>query len=418
VGRYPPLYYALVGWPTDVWASSNGFYGVRLLSALWSALFLALALMAIVAWSRSRLLLAGFLLAMTPMTIFLASTVNPNGLETTIATCLWVAGLVLVLERAEAPPPGLIALVTVAGCALAMVRVLSPLWVCLIGLALLGLGRPRQLWHLLRRHRGVQVGLGLVVVCAVAGALWVLVVHANQTLPGLVVPKGITTAHTAALAAGLTGPYLADLVGFFGWTDTGPPLLTMWVWFCGVGFAAVAAAIVAGVRRMVVLAAMVVVVVAAPVVVDVASASSRGFVWQGRYGLPLAVGIPLAGMALVDRSDLLRPGRNRLLVLVAVGVFLGDVAAFVAALRRNTVGIHGPTDPFGGRWHPPLGSVGVTVWFAVAAALAVGWVCLLALAVRRSTEPAPVAAVGDEGADDRGGRAVTGAAPALGAAGA
>ena len=331
--------------------------------ALWSASFLALCLMVITAWSRSRLLLAGFLLALTPMTMFLASTVNPNGLEITVAACLWVAGLVLVLERAEDPPGGLIAVITVAACALPLVRVVSPLWVGLIGLALVGLGDPRQLGRLVRRHRGTQICLGLVVLFTLAGALWLLVVHADQTLPGYVVPKGITTAHKAALAAGLTGPYFAQLVGYFGWTDTGSPLLTMWVWFCGVGFAAVAAVIVARLRQVMVLVSMVVLVVAIPVVFNVATAQSRGFVWQGRYGLPLAVGIPLAGMALVDRSGAFSRRTNRLLAFVGIGVFLADVAAFAAALRRNTVGIGGPTDPFKGGWQPPLGAVSVTVWF-------------------------------------------------------
>ena len=51
VGRYPPLYYAIVGLPSLFTASSNGLYAMRLVSALLNAVFLALAALSIAAWS-------------------------------------------------------------------------------------------------------------------------------------------------------------------------------------------------------------------------------------------------------------------------------------------------------------------------------------------------------------------------------
>ncbi len=52
--------------------------------------------MSVVVWSKGRLLLVGVLVAATPTTIFLASVINPNGLEITAALCLWCSGLILV----------------------------------------------------------------------------------------------------------------------------------------------------------------------------------------------------------------------------------------------------------------------------------------------------------------------------------
>ena len=103
-GRYPPLYYAIVGIPSLVSDSTGGIYAMRLVDAALSALFVALALTSICVWSRRRFMLVGVLLALTPMTLFLGGVVNPNGPEICAALCMWTAGLILVLERADDPP--------------------------------------------------------------------------------------------------------------------------------------------------------------------------------------------------------------------------------------------------------------------------------------------------------------------------
>jgi hypothetical protein len=44
VGRYPPLYYAIVGLPSLVWHTNTAVYMMRLLSGLLCALLLGLAI--------------------------------------------------------------------------------------------------------------------------------------------------------------------------------------------------------------------------------------------------------------------------------------------------------------------------------------------------------------------------------------
>ena len=107
-GRYPPLYYAIVGLPSLFTSSPTGIYLIRLVSALLNAVFLALAALSVVAWSRSRMLLIGLLVATTPMTFFLGGVVNASGFEITSATCLWCSGVVLRVgtRRQGATRPG------------------------------------------------------------------------------------------------------------------------------------------------------------------------------------------------------------------------------------------------------------------------------------------------------------------------
>lgn len=126
VGRYPPLYYAIVGLPSLAWHSDVAVYLMRLLSGLLTALFVGLALALATVWSRSRMLTLAVAVTATPMVIILGSAVNPNGLEVATAICVWTGGLILVLERAGRPPTSLVAataaaatvMVLTAGCRL------------------------------------------------------------------------------------------------------------------------------------------------------------------------------------------------------------------------------------------------------------------------------------------------------------
>ena len=115
-GRYPPLYYAVVGLPTLVVHSTDAVFLMRLLGALLCAVLLGLAYMVLATWSQNRILAAGFLCALTPAAVYLGSVVNPNGLEIAAAICLWCSGLVLALEHRDDPPRALVVVLTVSAC--------------------------------------------------------------------------------------------------------------------------------------------------------------------------------------------------------------------------------------------------------------------------------------------------------------
>ncbi len=92
VGRYPPLYYAIVGIPSLAWPTDVGGYLMRLVSGLLSSLFLGLALALAAVWSRLRLLVLAVVVAATPMVFIWGSVVNPSGLEVATAVCCGLVG--------------------------------------------------------------------------------------------------------------------------------------------------------------------------------------------------------------------------------------------------------------------------------------------------------------------------------------
>jgi hypothetical protein len=83
VGRYPPPYHALVGWPSLVLGTERAIWAMRLLSVVLAAAFIATAAMAARRVRGAALVLVGVLLAVTP------------------GCC----SCVVINERLESPPP-------------------------------------------------------------------------------------------------------------------------------------------------------------------------------------------------------------------------------------------------------------------------------------------------------------------------
>lgn len=377
VGRYPPLYFAVVGLPSLVVESPAGIYLMRLLSGLLSDALLTLAVVTVARWSRRRLLLVGLAVAVTPMVLFLASVVNPNGFEVAAAICLWCTGLVLFLEHAEAPPAGLVAAVAVAAGCLLLARGLSPFWTACIGAVLVLLaGGPalRALWRSPAVRRAL-VALGPLSAFAV---WWIVAEHALDLVPdGIAVPPHETPAHILALTFGYTGWWLQQMVGVVGSLDTYLPTGTYLAWYAVVGLLLLAAVAATRRRQGIVLVGLVAAVVVLPVVIADLQVHRLGIDWQGRYTLPLAVGVPLVAAALLDGAlarsarapePALGQFRGRLATTVLVVLGVAAMAGFAEALRRYTVGVSGSLDLVRGPWQPPLGAAGVLVLAALATA--------------------------------------------------
>ncbi len=367
--RYPPLYYALVGAPTLFDEATSAVTWMRLLSALASSVLLGLACMSVAMWSRNRLLPVGLMVALTPTALWLGAMVNPSGFEIAAAICLWCSGLVLALERTGDPPRALVATVAVAAAVLMLARGLSPLWTLLILATLILVAGPAAALRLLRRHRDVQVAAGAFVTVATAAVIWIVVVHALALGHAYIPRPGVKAGPIIAAEFGQTGGWLAQMVGLLGWNDTTMPLVTYLAWAAAVGTLLVLAAVVGRYSETAVLGGLVVGVLVIPVVLEFIEIRKSGFVWVGRYTLPLAVGVPLLAAAIIGRTDLparlMRRLAGVLLIILAAGGFLG----FAEALRRFAVGVDGPLNFLVRGWAPPEGTATALIWYLAAIAV-------------------------------------------------
>jgi hypothetical protein len=397
--RYPPLYFAVVGLPSYFHGSSVDIYLMRLVSALLSAIFLALALTAAVVYSANRALVGGLVVAATPMVFFLAGVVNPSGLEISSAITVWTTGAILVTERLSAPPRGLVAMFGASAVTLELVRPLSPLWLALSGVFLLACSKRAALVRALKT-RSVQVCIGLVALFGVVALWWIAAVHSTDLYLGLNagVPSSVSTLTIFETALRHNSYYLPDMIGIFGWFDTYAPIPTYVLWFLFT-LALVVAGAMRSRRLTLLLGCFTVAILVIPALIETSHARVDGYTWSGRDLLPFAVGLPILATASLGARGGSRQRRSgrRIRGVMTIVIVLAAIAQFLAfyeALRRYAVGTKGPifgflTHP---QWHPAIGIFGALALGAIAVA-AVSSTYWLALRARRSTpmDDAPIA---------------------------
>ncbi len=350
--RYPPLYYSIVGLTSLVDQSSSALISMRLLSAFLAAVMLGLAYMTLVVWSTNRLLPVGLWAALTPTAVYLGGTLNPNGLEIAAAISLWCAGVVFALEHSQRPPPGLVVVGAASAGVLICSRGLSPLFAFLIMLTLVALVRPHDWRQLLSTRRDVRWAALVLGVLTGASVVWIVLARSLWLLPaGAPVQPSATELNIVGEAFSQTRIWLEQMVGVFGWDDTSAPAWTYRIWAVAIVVLVVLAVRTGNRRGLLLLGWVVALCLLLPVVLSLPSAHSIGIAWQGRYILPLAVGIPLLSAALgaqVVRSVWI--GRT-----FFVALWLASLLAYLETLRRYAVGIYGPFDFLGASWRPVEG---------------------------------------------------------------
>jgi hypothetical protein len=379
VGHYPPLYYLIAGVGGWFSAGPPGLYLMRLVSALASALMLALAAYVVVRFAKRRMIAAGLAAAMTPIVWFLAASVNPSGLEITTAIALWTALSVMVTDYVEDPPRALVRVVTLSASVLVLIRGLSPLWVVLIGAVAALVAGPRRLLATVRRRRDMQVGAGIIVLSALLAAAWIFTQGTLHIAPdGAKVPPGTSEFGIIKLVAHQINFWVRQMVGVLGWLDTPFPPWLYHLWELLIALLAVGGVIWAAWRSKIALVATTALVILVPVILVTRQVHQFGIVWQGRDSMPMAVGVPILGSALWPRTRTKRVQR-----WIGVGVIaliaLLNMGAFYLNLKRYSVGRIGSRFYFlqAGNWSPPTGLLetllvyGVTI--AVLAVLAAGW---------------------------------------------
>lgn len=374
-GQYPPLYYALVGWPSRFLSAEHAIYGMRLVSAAVTAALLAWA-----AWRlRASVLPAAatwaILVALTPMTLFVGATVNPQALEISSAAAFWAAILALVVAPGR-PSRATFVQAAVAGAVLVNSRSSGPVWALaavVVALVLAPRARLRLLWAMRAMRWTLVAAVG-------AGALAVgwLVTHGGVVTGNHLFPQYAGPLTVARTVLANTHQYLQQMVGDFGWLDAPSPAVTTTAWAVAVGSLLLVAIAFAGWSRPgIALTLAAIVVVAGPVALQIPTAVNTGIVWQGRYTLPFAVGVPMvAAVALGSRPSGLEELLRRVARWIVPVVAVAHVAAFWWAARRYAVGLSGHLLTRSPQWSSPVGYLSAVALYAVvvsAAALGVWW---------------------------------------------
>lgn len=371
VARNNPLYYAVVGLPTVLPESTTVFLLMRATSAVLCALVLAWGFRALAELSGARWVALGLLGATTPMVLFLGSTVNPSGLEVSSAIALWVSLLTLARSPDPTRLPTRVAGVAVLAVLLANSGNVGPVFLVAIVLAV-ALTGPRHGLAVAARDRRSRPW----IVLAVAGFLASLAWAVGAGVLGAGGSGGAGGLGAAARSLLASRQYVTSMIGEFGWADTPLPQWLYLLLVLGIGFPVVLGLLLAPRRRdAVAILGVGALALGLPAVLQGITGADAG--WQGRYSLPLMVGVPIVAGFVARTGSSTEPALSRRSMLLAPAAVLvvGHVAAYAVNLHRYVRGTGGswifPTEA---DWQPPLPAL--LLLTAYAAVLLAGLVLL------------------------------------------
>ena len=374
---YPPLYYVLVGWPSRL-GGLDVLYAMRVASGALFAAFVALAVTSLGRGPRWRATYVALAIAVTPMAWFLGGSVNPSSLAVATGLAAWCGGLQLVTSERTTSLAHAAWRFGLPLCVLLVVRRDSLLWGAIIVAGLAILVTRDRLRELLRSPYVLGWAAGTFVCAAYA---WQL---GGERAAGVAQEGG----GSAAVAFGALHGYFVEMIGVLGWLDTSLPRPAYLLWQFALG-GLLLATVAFGVPRVALACGAVVTAVCAAIVVI---GAARYPYFQGRYGLPAAVGVPLlAGFAIATPRDAAWSKRPAAAVLATL--YVVQVLAFYQHVRRNVISGETTWWVFGdATWLPPTAALGLLVGaHVVLVAMLLAW-WFVAAAADDAPVPAEVAA--------------------------
>lgn len=319
--RYNAAYYLIAGSPMRVENNEAGAWAVRALGALLSTLLMAWAWSLVVsrqatAWPSLAMTIA------TPPAVFFATTVAaPNGIGYAAGILLWAGLLAAARHRSSSSAPIASA---VGACTLILTHPTGVVWVGASVLTVLVLSGWSGLKHLLtqrpRTWLGSTAAVAIAITCAVA---WNYAFQPNAFTPAAVADAPLV-AETKAI------PMIAHVVLWVCQTVGVMPnrfgllwLVIYPMWLAPLAFVLLRAGRAATGRERAAGSVALAIAVLVPAVATVTTYETLGVSWQGRYELPLLVGIVMLAGAVLDRGPEVRHSfKVPLVVLLAVTQFM------------------------------------------------------------------------------------------------
>lgn len=352
--KFNPIYYAVTGWPIGIWPTWRGITLTRLLTGAITAALLAFALVAGVRWTRHRALVAGLVVAATPMIASLGGSINPNGVEIAAGVALFAALIAVIHEQRQGINRAAVALAGVSASVLATPRFIGVLWVAVIfGAMLIPSSRARL--RELARSRTVRRWSAVIVIAVIASAAWTAV--AGTAALGSRTDLHSTVNQTIKEATLDMWPNLVNqMVGVMGWAETLMPRLIYVAWFMAAGLLLLGA-LAMGTRvdrwRMLALGLGTFV----PLIgAELLLVNQISWFNQGRYFLPGAVGLPLLGAHILARRGFNAEQMRATTRIFAVILLPIQLVCLAYTMCRWQSGLR-ILNPFKGTWIPPYGVV-------------------------------------------------------------
>lgn len=364
MGLYTPAVYLIPGLGTLAGASNSSWFAARLWSAFASALMIALC---VINLARCKDSLLPLFSALAPAVMFLASVVNPSGLELVGAIALWTTTPGML--RADRRDPWEVSTYAISGVVLILARPLGMVYFAsVIFVCVIASGSWRSAVRLVTQHRTVAA---LHVTTLLAATWWYLFVYNPAVDPQRAeyLAPDVPLQEQIFHAFGDVYRVLLEATGDLGSLEVPMPrlifilLIAVTMWLISLGATSSTAATRVALTSLVVMSILLV------LATDINYYRIlRGYGVQGRHIMPLLVGLPLLAARHLRLSVVTRT------TMIGVWVLTQFIAGYTA-LRRYSVGIVG--DNFfamfsAPAWEPPLG-ISTTLALLGALLLTIGY---------------------------------------------
>lgn len=351
--RFNPVYYIMTGWPLGPWPNWHGIMLARLLNGAAMAALLASAVVTAHRWTRHRALLAGLIVATTPMIAHLGGAINPNGIEITAGAALFTALIALLHEHHEHINRATVALAGISASILVTPRFSGLMWlIVILGVTLLP--APRTRLRTLIRSRTVHAWSAVVIVSTLASAAWTLLLHTAEVGQG---DLGLTMKQILRSAVLDIWPnVVTQMVGVMGWLDTPLPRLVYVVWFMAAGLLLLGGLALGNHTDRWRLLALTTGTFAPLLLAEIILVNRIGWFNQGRYFLPGAVALPLLGAHILAHRGLTAPHIQSITRLLATLLTPLHLACLAYTMTRWQSGLT-TLNPLKGTWTPPYGTI-------------------------------------------------------------
>lgn len=306
MATYNPLYYLAVGYPTSFLEGDTRLYAMRILTALICWGLLVPCLRRLTRRTSSPWPLAGLAVALTPVTLYGSATVAPNGVGFVAGIAAWTIALTMLYGSSIRGRDWWLLAISLG--IVGSTHTTGPLWALLIGIVLICLPRGRQVlaaaWSTRRTHLLGAASLSLAIGLFAAG--WTLsqgtnLRNGNDDL-------GLGPMPWEALPAQLLS-WIVQTIGAVPFRNELIPLPAIAALF--VLFVVLMTAALRRADRMeqLVLSGIAAAFVLLGTAISFVSHDGNGWAWQGRYALPLCVGLPLLAGWILAREPAGQPAR-------------------------------------------------------------------------------------------------------------
>ncbi len=304
MGAYPPTYYFVTGLPTDPMPTQTGLVFMREWNIAINSALLTAAVMSLAFLKRRTFTLIGFLLALTPTVIYYGSVINASGAEIDAAICTWATAMAIASDPLRSSR-GLIAKLGISGSYLCLVRVVSPIWALAAGIVMFLL-MGKSVKDFMKR-RAAQFWLLIVALAGLSTAIWAalappLVNTGKYNFPHYFISSSpLYLLKRAFLDQYGSISMTHQMVGIFSWDTIYAPSAVVAIWVAAVVVLLLASLLIARKLNAVPLILLLFATVAMPVVLEADQIRWLTDFWQGRYSLPLVVGVPIVAGFLIDK---------------------------------------------------------------------------------------------------------------------